>query len=345
MDRYGKPSGDILGLKEPFFRDNEGLLRRSLEIAESYAAQPARTRCMNCAAELGRTAFRKHGVSYAVCARCTQLNGTNVDTDEFTAALYTSDGGSSYAVTYDAASEDAYRTRLASVYRPKAQFLLAALREDGADPAALRYVDLGAGSGYFVAALLEEGVADARGYDVSEAQVALARHILGDDRVVLHDADQTLRIAAATDAQVVSMIGVLEHLQEPRETLRVLRANPHVQFVYASVPAFSLSVFIELAFPDVFPRHLSGGHTHLYTDASLRWLEGDLGLERVAQWWFGTDVVDLFRSLSVTLAGDEDSAGAVELLREKLGPAIDGMQFGLDERHLASEVHVLWRVA
>ena len=345
MDRYGKPSSDILALKESFFGDNDALLRRALEIAESYTAQPPRERCMNCAAPLGEPAFRKLGVAYAVCARCTQLNGLHVDSDEFTAALYTSDGGSSYAVTYDAATEEAFRARLDGVYRPKARFLLAALGELEDDPAALRYADLGAGSGYFVATLLDEGVADVRGYEVSEAQVALAERIVGDGRVVLHDAAETLSIAAATDADVVSMIGVLEHLQQPREMLRVLRANPRVRYVYASVPAFSLSVFIELALPGVFPRHLSGGHTHLYTDDSLRWLEEDVGLARVAQWWFGTDVVDLFRSLAVTLAGDERSAGAVELLEERLRPAIDGMQLGLDQRRLASEVHVLWRAA
>ena len=345
MDRYGKPSSDILGLKDSFFRDNDELLERTLAVVRSYTSQPLRERCKNCAERLGAPTFHKHGVGYVVCERCTHLNGAHEDTDEFLAALYTSDGGSAYAATYDAQGEPAFRARVAAIYRPKAQFLVDALAEQGVDADRMRYADFGAGSGYFVAALGDEGIEDVGGYEVSEVQVALANRMIPGSRVRLHGAEETLPLAERIEADVVSMIGVLEHLQDPREMVRRLRANPHVRFIYASVPVFSLSVFIELAFPGVFPRHLSSSHTHLYTDASLAWLEREFGLERLSQWWFGTDVVDLYRGLRVTLARERDTAQAADLLGDMLVPAIDGMQLGLDSEHLASEVHVVWRAS
>src|SRR4051812_42192843 len=139
MERHGKPSADILGLKEAFFRDNDRLLQNALRIAASYSSQPLRPVCKNCAGELGSPTFTKHGVSYTVCPRCEHLNGVTEDTDAFTNALYTDDGGASYSVTYDAESAEAFRGRVATIYAPKAQFLFAALAELGEDPRALRF--------------------------------------------------------------------------------------------------------------------------------------------------------------------------------------------------------------
>ena len=88
------------------------------------------------------------------------------------------------------------------------------------------------------------------------------------------------------------MIGVLEHLQEPREVLHAICSNPTIRYIYISVPMFSLSVYLKAVSPEVFHRQLGAGHTHLYTDSSLDWMCKEFGLERVGGWWFGTDIVD-----------------------------------------------------
>ncbi len=55
---------------------------------------------------------------------------------------------------------------------------------------------------------------------------------------------------------------------------------------------FSPSVYFEMVFPTVFHRDLACGHTHLYIDSSLDWTCREFGFERLAEWWFGTDIVD-----------------------------------------------------
>ena len=64
-------------------------------------------------------------------------------------------------------------------------------------------------------------------------------------------------------------------------------------------------------------------------------------MNRVAEWWFGTDMVDLLRSANVELArqGGEDGMGARWI--ETFGPAIDHLQLALDRQKLSSEVHIL----
>ena len=62
-----------------------------------------------------------------------------------------------------------------------------------------------------------------------------------------------------------------------------------------SVPLFSLTSIIEHISPRVFPRLLSGAHTHLFTKKSLQFLSKH-NLKVKGEWWFGLDFADLFRN-------------------------------------------------
>jgi hypothetical protein len=64
-------------------------------------------------------------------------------------------------------------------------------------------------------------------------------------------------------------------------------------------------------------------------------------MSRVAEWWFGGDVMDLYRSILVRLSASEKTAGAAGLWTDMMKPAIDAMQEALDRKHLSSEVHML----
>ncbi len=339
--RYGKPSGPLLSLKSNFFSDNDKLLDEQRQLAALYARQPRRTRCKTCDGTIDKVAFSKLGIEYMICPRCGHLNGAHEDSDAFCSAVYTDAAGAAYARAYGAADREAYRIRTRDIYVPKARFLVESLAALGKDPAELSYADLGAGSGYFVAALRSTGLAQVRGHEVSATQVALANEMVGEELVETHALDETVALAGRIQANVVSLIGVLEHLQQPRQLLAALKSNPSVSYIYISVPLFSPSVFFEIAFPDVMQRHLSGAHTHLYTESSLNWTCHEFGLRRLAEWWFGSDIVDLYRSVLTHLAQTDATAGAATVWQDMLKPVIDGMQESLDNKHLSSEVHML----
>ena len=106
-----------------------------------------------------------------------------------------------------------------------------------------------------------------------------------------------------------------------------------------------LCVFFEMVFPTVFNRQLSGGHTHLYTESSLNWLCQHFGLRRDAEWWFGTDMVDLYRSVLTRLTQEPNTSALAETWTVAFGDVIDELQLVLDRRRLSSEVHLLLRIS
>lgn len=342
MKRYGKSSGALFRHKQDFFQANESIHTEITAIGDVYIRQPLRLKCKNCNHDLTGERFTKKAIEYIQCSVCGHLNGAYEDTDEFCRRLYTEYNGEGYARNYSAADEDAYRNRLRDIYVPKAEFLRDALVDLDADPSEMRIVDFGAGSGYFVGALRETGFRQTHGLEVSRSQVALADAMLGQGAVLQHALEDTPRLAAEADADILSMIGVLEHLQQPRPVLDAMAGNPKIRFFYMSVPLFSPTVSLEAVFPGVFQRQLSAGHTHLYTESSLDHMATEFGMRRVAEWWFGTDMVDLFRSVSVELDRHVETSALTGHWQAAMREVIDEAQLALDKRRLSSEVHMLF---
>jgi SAM-dependent methyltransferase len=334
VKRYSKPSGPLIRAKQAFFEENAALLAGAEAINRAYAEQPRRMACKVCEAPLPAPAFTSFGVGYCVCAACTHLNGAHEDTEAFAQRLYQADGGAAYGANYLAA----YDARVEAIYLPKVDFLLEVLAAEGVE--APRVLDVGCGGGHFVRACELRGL-PARGIDPSETLVALGGEKLSSNAIrACQMADFTAEIAGA-DEPVVSMIGVLEHLQHPLAALEAFRASS-ARHLYISVPLFSLSALLEHAFDDVFPRQLSGGHTHLFTPQSLERLAERFGLVAAGEWWFGTDMVDLLRSLTVRGGGEPAFAG---LVQQMLGPQVDALQAVLDQARACSEVHMVFRKA
>ncbi len=342
--RHGKSSDGLLKHKTAMFDSNASLLRRNDDIAAVYLRQPERSACKNCAAELpSEPTFVSHGVGYKVCPTCGHLNGAHEETEAFCDYLYIGDDGKAYAQAYAAQSEAQYQSRVQDIYLPKAAFLAEALAGRGVDFRSCAVADIGAGSGYFVAALAAHGFGQVEGHEVSADQVALGNRMIAGAPLRRFAAADTARTLATLQTGIVSLIGVLEHLQSPRAALAAIRDNPQIEYLYLSVPLFSPSVAIEAAFPAVFNRHLGGAHTHLYSERSIRHFSAEFGFEAVAEWWFGLDMTDLFRSLYVTLAGEPRTAALAEFAAATLGRNVDALQLPLDSAGCASEVHMLLR--
>jgi 2-polyprenyl-3-methyl-5-hydroxy-6-metoxy-1,4-benzoquinol methylase len=342
IKRYGKSSSALLNQKTSFFEENELHLKNQKRIAAIYTQQPKRTNCKNCNDKLDTASdFTKDGIDYVICNQCQHLNGVHEDTTEFCKALYTEDSGATYATNYSSADLKSYNYRTAGIYLPKAEFLYTSLVANKVNPHDLNFLDFGAGSGYFVAGLKKVGLINVIGTEVSKHQVSFGNAMIGEEALQVHEMENSLRVLGETKAQVVSMIGVLEHLQYPREAMKALMDNDNVQYIYISVPTFSLSVYLEILSTEVFNRQLYGGHTHLYTKKSLEHISNEFGFDIIAEWWFGADVVDIFRHIAVTLEQKGTSSKLQKLWKEDFIPVVDAMQVEMDKQHFGSEVHML----
>ena len=343
MKRYSKPLGKLLDFKQEFFNSNDSKLKEFKRIASLYRSQPRRVKCKNCDKAmdfLPSTCFTKLGVDYSFCSQCGHLNGAHEDTEVFCRSLYSDDLGENYAENYSAVDSQQYQNRVAEIYIPKARFLKDALAEAGEPP--VRLADFGAGAGYFVAAAKECGFSDATGYEPSETLVDLGNAMIGSRNLIRHDLAELVSLIERSDATVASLIFVLEHVQAPRAVLRALSQNERIKYVFFSVPIFSPAALFESAFPEIMPRNLVAGHTHLYTDRSIQCFCDEFGFERLSEWWFGLDMTDLYRSVLVSLQkADSRSALLQTYWTEQFMPLIDKLQTVLDEAQACTEVHML----
>jgi len=332
--KYSKSSAFYLGTKKSFFSDNDALLERAARQSKLYASQPARTHCKLCNSPLPpATDFTSHGVGYSFCADCSHLNGAFEDTKAFIEQLYVADAGSEYSSNY--IDKDFVR-RTRDIYVPKIDFLLENLA-----PGEHRLLDVGCGSGYLVyAALLRD--LPARGIDVGSLMVDFGNRQIShfaNAAPLTHVAEKAFYESIMTsEADIVAAIGVIEHLREPHEFFKAF-ANSGASYLYYSVPMFSFSVILENIFTDIFPRQLSGGHTHLFTEESLQRMNSLIGVRPVAEWRFGTDVTDLYRSVLTSLRKNRVSQQLIERLDKGLATSIDDIQAVFDRSHFCSEIH------
>lgn len=343
MKKYGKPIEAILDHKNHFWKNNDEELEKRRQVAEVYSSQPERVRCKICCEDIENSKGRleKMGVEYRICGECGHLNGIYQDTEEFADFLYSDDGEVDYSGEYLEEARKEYQSRVSDIYLPKAEFLYNALRDEKEDPTELAYADLGAGAGYMMAALEDQGGKDIEGYEVSASQVQHAKAMYEELDIHRTEQPEIYDIAETVEADVITMIGVLEHLRHPRDMIQSLDDNPNVEYVFCSLPMFSPSVFFEMVSSSVMPRQLTSGHTHLFQESSIDKL-CDLGnFTRQSEWWFGQDMIDMVRLVEVSARKQSVSDETIQHWNNMFYDMIDDLQEVIDRKQRSSECHIL----
>lgn len=338
--RYGKSVADIRKSKKSFFDDNDMLVDEYNKYAEKYKKQPKRIYCKNCGHSLDEgIKYESHGLTYAICNTCGHVQGMYEETDEYSEYIY---NDSQYG-TYMYARDDEqlkYDERVNNIYLPKAKFLKDVLVNELGTISTIDVLDIGAGSGYFLSALDDLNI-KAQGVDMSEHQVAYGNTYMHSEH------GTTLKnisgcdiesVIESTDANIISAIGVIEHLTDYHKVLKKIHDNKSVKYFYMMVPMFGLSNVLETITPEVYNRHLGGPHTHVFSTESIEWLCNQYNMEMIGKWQFGTDMMDLYR---MCIVKNNHEYGSV--IHEKLYKCLDEMQLVLDKNDFCSEIHAVFK--
>ncbi|MFJ9463542.1 class I SAM-dependent methyltransferase [Viridibacillus arvi] len=342
MKRYGKSLKDIFDIKKTFIDNNNELLKDNFELARIARKQPQRIYCKNCSNMLSKDVlFIKQGIEYHLCETCNHLNSIYEDTNEFAKEVYVEEV-TTYSKTYSENDKKRWIDRVEKIYSPKAKFLVNCLLEAN-QSFGTTVLDIGAGSGYFVKALLQEGFVNVTGCEVSTTQVNFANKMLEQNLVEQIEIETLVDIIKNTKSEVLTMIGVLEHLTNPREILKAISSNKNIKYYYISVPLFSYSVFWELLNEKSFNRHLYGGHTHLYTKESINYFCDEFNFSIVEEWQFGVDALDLYRFSLLQMKEKKVSEKMMDLFSEKFLNVIDDIQLIFDKSEFSSEVHLIMK--
>lgn len=334
-DKYGKPIGNLMQFKSNFFEQNEAMLKMADEMGNILRRQPKRKGCKICGSKLGEPLFTSHDIGYLLCDHCGHLNSEFEDTEEFANKVYIEDD---YLKNYSEADKEAYKKRLETIYIPKAEYLKECLVKEKKD---WNVLDIGAGSGYFVQAAKTLGL-KAEGIEISPTQVTFANQMAGEEILKCVPSDQISDYIRTTKAEVLSAIGVFEHIITLQDTLKAIQDNSSIRYIYLSVPMFSFSCAFETSHQLCYNRHTGGTHTHLFSQQSLQYMADSMDFMIESQWKFGSDAMDLYRFLCVSLeqSGNKEFK---DYFSEKFLPLIDDIQLLFDQSDFASEVHMLMK--
>ena len=328
--QFSKSYKNILNIKKDFYTNNLKNLNNVIKINKFYKKQPIRSNCKNCQSTNLESFIKNHGIEYNICKNCGHVNGQYQDTKKFAEKLYSMNKGKNYSnnYLYD------YDTRVKNIYNPKVDFLKKVIKKK------FNLIDIGCGAGHFLKALENKNIF-ATGYDASQELCELGEKKLKKNKIIntkLDDVYDIVRYSKNTD--VLSMLGVLEHLVNPEIMLESFKKS-EIKYLYILVPIFSLSGFLESSFTNVFPRSLSGAHTHAYTKQSLIYLSKKYNLRIIGEYWFGTDIPDLYRSLLCS-GNILNKKIFNQQLDEKLLRLVDDLQAILDKNKVCSEAHIIF---
>ena len=337
--KFGKKLSDVFSIKENFYLENDILLKKQKRISNIYKKQPLRKNCKACEKKLFGKKFFNHTITYIECSSCGHINGKYKDTEKFSDLIYKSHS-INYSKNYFSKNLKKYKIRQKKIYNPKAIFLKQGIKEWKK----IKVLDFGCGSGYFVSSLKDCGFQNVKGCEVSFEQIDYGKKIfrlLKKDENLLYyvNSENIFNEIKKTDATCVSVIGVLEHLVDIRKFLNAVKMNRNIKYIYLCVPMFSLSSIVENSFNNIFNRQLGGGHTHLFTEKSLKKMMKKINFSEISTWWFGSDFSDLLRSFMVKVSKKKEKPLINHL--KKLQSQIDSLQLILDKKKMSSQVHMI----
>ena len=67
----------------------------------------------------------------------------------------------------------------------------------------------------------------------------------------------------------------------------------------------------------------------------------------VSEWWFGADIVDLYRNFFLNIRNKESNykkANTINIFNNMFLGLLDNLQLEIDKKKLSSEAHILYKV-
>ncbi len=330
--KFSKKSKDISKIKIDFLKNNEKLSKNNLKIIKFLKKQPLRKKCKNCNFKLeNKIDFSSHGMGYKICYKCSHLNSNNSDGNNFHEKIY-NDNNFAYENNY----LKNFNLRVKNIYLPKVDYLIEFLKTQKTQK--IKLLDFGSGCGHFVKACTLRKI-PALGLESNLKMIKLGKRFVKKSLIHSKNFENSLEIIKNGNFTVVSLIAVIEHLRNPNKIFEAFKVSKN-KYLFLSIPLFSLSVFIDKVFQNVYPRHTAATHPHIYTYKSINYILKKYKLEICSEWWFGSDMIDLNRSLIASI-NKKSSENFLRKFRDIFSNQIDNLQSVLDKKKLSSEVHLI----
>lgn len=289
--------------------------KKKRKIAEGSAVFQNKIDCPICSGSYEEF-VEIYGYKYVECKSCGHIFMNPPITEEKVKQLYSGKEGSSMQ-DHAYINKEVFETRIKQIAQPKVSYCNSIIDRRGL------WVDIGCGVGELLVAAKNTGW-KVRGIESDAREVEFAK---GYDLDIVQDYVTVDNTENLKDANVVSMINTLEHINKPCEFLKaVSSAVSEGTYVVVEIPRHpSLSSFVNLMFPRISYRHICPpDHLHIFTEKSLEIMLKDAGLEPVSMWEFGQDILDFILSASTNIQkGKTDFINKIASLAPELQKVID----------------------
>lgn len=242
-----------------------------------------------------------YGFHYVECENCENL--FIKDPLKNIAQLYQNDGTES---SFDDAyySNNFFPIRLEVISKPKANFINKTYQNTNKIARNPLWLDIGCGAGELLYAARELGF-DILGFESDTKAVHFANNKLGNNIVQegfldINSCDLNL-LKSIQDAQIISFLNVLEHLESPKETLEFFgKEMKKDSLLVIEVPRHpSLASFVNLVAPNQVYRHLIAPlHLNIFSEKSLESVYTKAGFKLVGKWVYGQGFMDIIHAFT-----------------------------------------------
>ncbi len=264
------------------------------------------------------------GYPYNQCLSCGHIFSAKPPKPEYVKKLYTALDKKNKAVQSEIyAIEELFKIRVENIAKPKVKFVTKNLASKG------KWVDVGCGTGEIVYAAQSLGW-KALGIESDKCETDFAKKM--GINLINTFITQDNSSDYISDAKVISLFNVLEHIINPLELLKSLSQNaPQGCNFVIEVPRHpSLSSFANRAFPEMACRHIySPDHLHAFTEKSIELILKKSGLTAKHIWLFGQDFYEVASSIAALNNIKDDS------LFKTILQAADSIQNEIDKNNLS----------
>ncbi|MDD7333713.1 MAG: class I SAM-dependent methyltransferase [Lachnospiraceae bacterium] len=299
--------------------------RKRMDIYTKFGKQ--RDKCPMCGSMEARKFLKVYDkYQYLQCKNCGGLYLEEYPNIE---EMYSSND--MVALTTEYIDNDIFYKRLNMISKPKVDFVMDICKENGLS--IKFWLDVGCGGGEIPYYLIHELGIKAEGIETNPLEIQFARDkgiTVYEKYVDIHETDQEIN-AIINRQDCVSIINMLEHVEEPAELIAFLHQKMEKDTVLVfEVPKHpALASFANMTSKDNIYRHITPPvHLQIFSiDAIQIMLENKF--EVLATWEFGQGFNDLLHNAMILSEQDENQL-YIDLQRcsNKIQKAIDECGYG-----------------
>ena len=271
---------------------------------------------------------------YNICNRCGSVFLKNLPDIK---KMYTTEDASANLPEY--ISKDIYERRIEMISAPKVNFVLDTCRHEGVDPK--NWLDIGCGGGEILSFLKANTEIKGMGIESDPKELAFARTLNLDIYDGFIDVEnENLEISQLLHQHdVVSMINVLEHVEDPAKLVDYLCNQMHDDALFVvEVPRHpSVAAFANQTYDSLIYRHIVPPiHLQIFSEKSLDMLLGDR-FDILGKWRYGQGFTDLINYAAIQ--SEPENMELYDLIMQKSNE----IQKTVDEAGLADVILLVAR--